>query len=323
MKVELYARGMYPNFEREITSKDTLIEQKTQHGIFCNNRNDEERTIKSVLKHEQSHKDKLKEIFTIGVDNYTIDEFCKWKYSYNNFDFRSSFNYTKNNTQNEIWCFGCSFTEGNGVPENRRWTNQLQNYTERRVINYGLSGTGINTAYRILLNWIKHVDYPPGDIINLGFFEGRAEHKRTYDGNTFYRPTTINTLDGLKKRNNDLGPLEFKISEHGYSYAEIETYLLQESSKDDFYHNGIKDICGEYNINYHIETPLFIEKGKPFYKDGLGRDLAPMDLESDMRIDDIFLPDICPGLHKPIWALHPSPVYHRKIAHHFSNCIKL
>ena len=42
---ELYARGIYPDFGREITSKDTLIEQKTLHGKFSNNRNDEERTI--------------------------------------------------------------------------------------------------------------------------------------------------------------------------------------------------------------------------------------------------------------------------------------
>lgn len=322
MKFELYARGIYPDFGRKVTSKDILIEQKTSHGKFSNNRNDEEKTIESVLKHKHSHTDKLQEIFTIGTDNYTIEEFCNWKYNYNNYDFRNSFDYTKNNTQNEIWCFGCSFTEGIGVPENRRWTNQLQNYTERKVINYGLSGTGINTAYRILLNWIKHVDYPPSDIINLGFFEGRAEHKRTYDGNTFYRPLMINTLDDLKKRNNDLGTLKFKISEHGYSFKEIQTYLLQESDKDDFYHNSIKDICRNYNINYHIENPWFIDASEPFHKYGVGRDIAPLNLNSDISINDIFLPGNESIYHDfNNWALHPSPVYHRKIANHFYNCI--
>ena len=118
MKFELYARGIYPDFGRKVTSKDILIEQKTRHGKF-NSHKREEKTIESVLKHKHSHTDKLKEIFTIGIDNYTVDEFCKWKYSYNNYDFRSSFDYTKNNTQNEIWCFGCSFPEVKGEPENR------------------------------------------------------------------------------------------------------------------------------------------------------------------------------------------------------------
>ena len=182
---------------------------------------------------------------------------------------------------------------------------------------------GLNTLL-ILLNWIKYVDFPPSDIINLGFFEGRAEHKRTYNGNTFYRPLMIHTLDDLKKRNNDLGPLKFKISEHGYSYKEIETYWLQESDKDDFYHTGIKDICRNYNINYHIEKPWFIANDTHFQKYGIGRDTAPLNLEADITIDDIFLPgneNIYYDFNN--WALHPSPVYHRKIAHHFSKCIEL
>ena len=98
--------------------------------------------------------------------------------------------------------------------------------------------------------------------------------------------------------------------------------MLQESDKDDFYHNSIKDICRNYNINYHIEKPWFIDASEPFHKYGVGRDIVPLNLNSDISINDIFLPGN-ESIYRDFnnWSLHPSPVYHRKIANHFYNCI--
>lgn len=318
--IELYGRGIYPSYGREIKSE--LVEQLTDHGKFANADCAEDRTVEIVKKYK-SNSELLSKLFTIGIDDYTIEEFCQWKYKYNNYDFRSEHNYTDKNTKNEIWCFGCSYTEGIGVPESRRWTNVLQNFTEQTVINYGLSGTGINTAYRIFSNWVKFVENPPSHVIMLGFFEGRAEHKRTFEGNTFYRPLMLTTLDDLRNRNKNMGEIVFKQMEHGYSFKQIEKFLSDEILRYEFYKNRILDICNEYNIKCYFEPPWVLDSVKiTTHTYGVGRDLQPIDGSKSLDISDSDLV-FNESVHSPEnfqqtlykkYISHPSPVFHKKLA---------
>jgi len=324
--IELYGRGIYPSYGREIKSK--LVEEFTDHGKFGNDNCAEDRTVEIVKKYSKSQPELLSKLFTIGIDDYTIEEFCNWTYKYNNYDFRSKHNYTDKNTKNEIWCFGCSYTEGIGVPESRRWTSILQNFTDQKIINYGLSGTGINTAYRIFLNWVKFVEHPPSHIIMLGFFEGRAEQKRTFEGNTFYRPLMLTILDDLKNRNKNMGVERFKEMEHGYTLKQIEKFFYDEILRYDFYKNSILDICKEYNIKYYFEEPWFLDLPKiTTHTYGFARDLQPADISKSLDILDSDL-IFNEHVHSPEnfqqnfykkFISHPSPIFHKKVGEHMYN----
>ena len=83
----------------------------------------------------------------IGInDNYSLDEFLNFEYNYNNFGFRDDVDYEIDNSENEIWCFGCSWTAGIGIPgeknlacinrkRNRVYCKKLWNRRRRRANN--------------------------------------------------------------------------------------------------------------------------------------------------------------------------------------------
>ena len=117
----------------------------------------------------------LNDIFSIDGTNYTLDEFKNFKYTYNNFGFRDDIDYEIDNGKDEIWCFGCSFTVGIGVPKERNWPSLIQKETGATVKNFGVSGGGLPTISRLLKNWLEFSKYPPKHILLLGYFDNRFE----------------------------------------------------------------------------------------------------------------------------------------------------
>ena len=79
-------------------------------------------TIKFV---EDASKD-VRKHFNIGDESYTFQEFCTFEYHMNNYGFRSKEDYYLDNEPNEAWCFGCSHTEGFGLPLQHTWPYLLQ-----------------------------------------------------------------------------------------------------------------------------------------------------------------------------------------------------
>ena len=157
----------------------------------------------------------------------------------------------------------------------------------------------------------------------LGFFEGRAEQKRTFEGNTFYRPLLLTTLDDLKNRNKIMSDSAFKQTEHGYSIKEIEQFLSNEILQYDFYQNSILDICKEYNIKYYFEKPWFLDLPNLItHTYGVGRDLQPIDgsksldiLDSDLVFNEsVHSPEKFEQNFYKKYIAHPSPIFHKKVA---------
>lgn len=112
----------------------------------------------------------------LGInESYTIEEFLNFKYRYNNFGFRDDVDYTPDNSENEIWCFGCSYTVGDGVPREKTWPALVQKETGLVVRNFAVSGGGMQTILRLLENWLKVSKHKPRYILIFGYFERRFE----------------------------------------------------------------------------------------------------------------------------------------------------
>ena len=53
---------------------------------------------------------------------------------------------------------GCSHTIGTGIRIEHAWPSQLQNLLGQKIWNLGVSGAALDTCYRLLEYWIKHLN---------------------------------------------------------------------------------------------------------------------------------------------------------------------
>lgn len=108
--------------------------------------------------------------------NIELSKHEDFDYYFNNWGFRSidESDYILDD-ENDIWCFGCSFTAGIGVSVLRSWPGVIQKKTKRKVKNFGVGGAGPKTMLRLMNAWHKAVDNKPKQIFVLGAFEGRDE----------------------------------------------------------------------------------------------------------------------------------------------------
>lgn len=138
----------------------------------------------------------------LGInDNYSLDEFLNFEYNYNNFGFRDDVDYEIDNSENEIWCFGCSWTAGIGIPREKTWPALIEKETGLTVKNFGIGGAGAPTMLRLIENWLKFSKHKPRYILILGYFEYRLELEAEagdYRRIAFHRHIKSN-YDGLSK----------------------------------------------------------------------------------------------------------------------------
>ena len=132
-------------------------------------------TINHYIKNGYTKQDK--KIFCIDDSDYTTDEFETFDYTRNNYGFRdcNEEDWSIDNTENETWCFGCSITFGVGVPNRFSWPSIIQKNISNKVRNYGAPGTGVETTFRLLNEWINTSKYKPQNILIHGFFDNRFE----------------------------------------------------------------------------------------------------------------------------------------------------
>ena len=94
--------------------------------------------------------------------NVTIDFYknIDITYSFNKFGYRQ---YNINELKDKIFCFGCSFTMGHGLPDNHTWPFLLGEKLNMAPVNYGVGGISSNYIARSLyqiINTISEEDYP-------------------------------------------------------------------------------------------------------------------------------------------------------------------
>ncbi len=76
----------------------------------------------------------------------------------------------RNPNKRPIILFGCSFTYGHGLNDEETFSRKLADYTDRTVVNRGLSGEGVSFLYfqvtsRNIMNKIKHsISFSPSSI---------------------------------------------------------------------------------------------------------------------------------------------------------------
>jgi len=118
-------------------------------------------------------------------ENPELYKHKKFDYYFNNYGFRSIHEEDYHlDDDNDIWCFGCSFTVGIGVSKEDMWPAIVQRETNRKVKNFGVGGTGPATTHRLLRSWYDAVHTKPKKILVLGFFPGRDEV--WYDKGDYY-----------------------------------------------------------------------------------------------------------------------------------------
>ena len=123
--------------------------------------------------------DSLSDRFSINQLGYTLNRFLNFGYTKNSYGFRDykDREYELENSENEIWCFGCSWTEGYGIPAEYSWPSRIEEKTGVTVKNFGVSSSGPFTAYRIMKAWLENVKYKPSKIYMLGWWPGRFEYR--------------------------------------------------------------------------------------------------------------------------------------------------
>jgi hypothetical protein len=94
--------------------------------------------------------DVLKSYFTDYESLKDID------YTVNNMGFRSNKEFVLDSDEPTVWVFGDSLTFGDGVPDNSAWPEVLNSMIDETVYNFAKAGSGIETALRLLENWLKN-----------------------------------------------------------------------------------------------------------------------------------------------------------------------
>ena len=76
-----------------------------------------------------------------------------FEYRYNRFGFRGD----DFSGRPDGLAFGCSHTFGVGLPENDTWVSQFSRISNSAVWNLGVSGGSLDTVYRLVSFWVRHV----------------------------------------------------------------------------------------------------------------------------------------------------------------------
>ena len=243
-------------------------------------------------------------------EEYTIEEFCNFNYEFDEYGFRKSKlnSPSMDNTPNEIWCFGDSFTMGTGVPSDRAWPAILQEYTNQKVINFGVGGCGPETTLRLLNNWLKHSKYKPTNIFIYGFFPGRFEVQKDLD----YMHVLSSEFADICNMYPD-------------QERQMKHKMLNIDALYTIWNKNISDIAFSNNIKYHMLDINELNDWR--YGDTIswGRDLDPKP-PSKHTNHQILHPrkKIFQSLHLPYYeftdlmVVHPGINHHKFIAKEFS-----
>ncbi len=257
--------------------------------------NTEDATIKYL---KDAPKDVLKH-FNIG-DDYSFDELCRFEYHFNNYGFRSNEDFHLDNEPNEAWCFGCSHTEGLGLPLQHTWPYLLQKETSMKVKNFGVSGSGGETAWRLIRNWVENSTYKPEHIYILGFHHPRIEVLYTdeiYEGGYKWGQVNASTKEAMTK---DLDKPLLEIIDKKWNEIVYEDIPKEETI--------IKEFLDKHEIKYSIINPEVLFKSRikkytnqPYMSLDLGRDIANFEAFEDLMTNGYIKGKTQTGAHPGLY----------------------
>jgi len=96
------------------------------------------------------------------------------EYKFNNYGFRTPYDYDFENGEKGILTLGCSFTEGIGLPLEYMWGYKLAKELKLKYYTCALGGQGLQTVFRLLLFYGPRLNID--DIFLLVPPKGRIEH---------------------------------------------------------------------------------------------------------------------------------------------------
>lgn len=153
-------------------------------------------------------------------------------YKINKYGFR-----TKDWTDNKEECYvalGCSHTYGQGVPEDSRWSNLLEQHTGVTIYNLGLGAGSRDTITRLMIGWLEEIK--PSKIFVLWPGEHRWE-VGLRDRIKSYTPSTVHSIVNREPNRWDSGYiLEYLGQEYNAEVNKI---------RNDY---TFKGLCEEHNI---------------------------------------------------------------------------
>lgn len=79
------------------------------------------------------------------------------KYKFNDYGYRSSYDYKPLMSSNKIICIGCSFTEGIGLDIEETWPHLLSQKIGLPYLNLGIAGGSDGYVMWQIMNVIKHI----------------------------------------------------------------------------------------------------------------------------------------------------------------------
>ena len=206
---------------------------------------DEKRTVdflKNIKFSEQ-----YKKLFGINSDYYTVADFLNFDYQTNNYGFRDD-DFSLNNSEGEIWCFGCSWTYGVGIIDRLSWPKIIQKNINITTKNFGVSGSGPETCLRLLEYWLSNSKHKPIAIYINGFFPGRFEFQLPN------HPVVSIINSSNFKRNVNMIKNSVFIEERQKKKLinSIEDKLMHTDRLYEKCYNSIYDLLSQHKIEYKI-----------------------------------------------------------------------
>lgn len=252
-------------------------------------------------------------MFSIDEEYYPMKEFLEFDYKSNNYGFRDNIDYTADNSPDEIWCFGCSYTEGLGVPMHRTWPKIIEQKTGFRTKNFGVAAGGLPTISRLIYQWLEFSKYPPKQIFVLGYFTTRTEI-------LLQRGEWLRIVPNQRPRQTRFLPIDKKNVDEQINYVNksydefVANHLLMiESTVKDipFYqHDILQYYSGDFDIGRDLKFNMFdnavtINDLDPKLYE---KRFCKLMLDKDMNVAN---------LHKhfgTVWTTHSGPKYHEHVA---------
>lgn len=220
--------------------------------------------------HQEKYPDKMLE-----WENYEVT------YKFNSNGFRSD-EFVNNN----FLFFGCSFTLGEGVSVNDRWTKIVSEKLEMIENNLGVNGGSGDTCFRLINYWVPKLT--PKHVFILYPFKHRREEFKNDKVYQLFPIPNLAEFEFIKSKNND-ETFKQNFDQELFSHH-IDSWL---SSNENIELNYIKNVLSIENICQKYNSKLTIicvdditDKLKTM---DLARDLAHPGIEAHKYIANLFL----------------------------------
>lgn len=130
------------------------------------------------------------------ITNWILPHKTDINYDFNEYGYRGQ--WTNNDLDDSIWCFGDSQTLGMGLDEQDSWVSKLERITNIKTINLGIAGASNDTIARTLASAVRHGPNPRAICVLLA-----APNRREIicdQGRLTMFPQAIKLLDKIDKK---------------------------------------------------------------------------------------------------------------------------